>query len=69
MSQMSTLNGRLDRLNEIRDEPKPTSPELEALKPTVRLYVQSSPDEKRIILTQLFKEMWLGDDGVAIEYM
>ncbi|SRR6266540_4989246 len=64
--QMQEIQSRLARLEEIqgeqRDKPKPQSKN-----PIINLYMQSSPSQKRTIMTQLFRAIWASGDQVELK--
>lgn len=64
--QTAKTQARLDRLQEVQGE---QGEKLEPLSkhPIANLYLQSSPTQKRTIMSQLYKEMW--SDGGAVEFL
>lgn len=64
-TEMLEIQSRLGRLQEIqgeqREKPKPQSKY-----PIANLYLQSSPSQKRTIMSQLYKTMWA--DGDRVEF-
>ncbi len=66
-SQLAQLAERLQRLHEAEGINGTTRPEIEAPNPIVRLYINSSPGEKRVIMSNLGLHLRVSGIGLLIE--
>lgn len=62
-TQMLEIQSRLKRLQETQGEQR-DKPKLQSKNPIVNLYLQSSPNQKRTIMAQLYKQVWADGDQV-----
>ena len=65
--QTADVRERLVRLHEAQDIPPPVSLEVKSDSSLVRLYVASTPGQKRIIMANLFKRITANGDRICIE--
>lgn len=63
---IAEVNARLTRLHEIQGEQQKQVPEVQPTNPIVNLYLQSSPGQKRTIMSQLYKA--IEADGDQVEF-
>jgi len=65
--QAAGINDRLQRLLEAQGQLAPRMTKLEADTPIVRLYINSSPAEKRVVLCNLFSPVVATEGNLSIE--
>jgi predicted ribosome quality control (RQC) complex YloA/Tae2 family protein len=65
-TQISEIQARLARLHEAQDKQEQDKPEQQSKNPIANLYLQSSPNQKRTIISRLYKALWA--DGDQVEF-
>jgi DNA invertase Pin-like site-specific DNA recombinase len=66
-ARITEVNARLARLHEIQGEQEKQAPEVQSKHPIVNLYLQSSPGQKRTIMSQLFKAIEADGDQIDLK--